>query len=407
MEFPNIKLIKYFSDNIDENIKILRIHTKGVYNKPHSLEWRKYLEYFLIEKHELCLKSLENYKCVGVNSQYYFDDVNKYRNHFSGNFWWSNSNHIKTLPLMEVTEDRYIVEHWLIGNLEKYDYRYFLSFHHTPYDLYQTAVKTNEYNLKIINNNVLNTLKTKFIKKRNIYGIYFICCIGNYMNVIQNQINKLIQSDLYDTSEQIICFVCKRKSDCIKLLKKYKKIKIVSTSRNVYEKFAINQYKQHLPINENYYLYYLHSKGVSQNGKCFEDWRNLCDYFTIEKWRLSVELLEYYDCVGTNLKNFPKKHYSGNFWWSKSEHLERLKNVNDGYLSTEMYVCSYMKTNYVSIYQSYVNHGDTEHSSELYNKLADQELLENLCILPDFNEGDKHCIMYCGEIDKENEPMIL
>jgi hypothetical protein len=132
-EFPHIQRIKYFSDHIKENIKILQIHTKGVLNKQNSLEWRKYLEYFLIENHELCLTSLEYYKSVGVNSQYYFDDVNKYKNHFSGNFWWSNSNHIKTLPLIELNKDRYAVEHWLIGNLEKYDYRYFLSLHHDYY----------------------------------------------------------------------------------------------------------------------------------------------------------------------------------------------------------------------------------------------------------------------------------
>ena len=405
-EFPHMQRIKYFSDNIDNNIKILQIHTKGVLNKLNSLEWRKYLEYFLIEKHDLCLKSLENYKCVGVNAQYYFD-INKYRNHFSGNFWWSNSHYIKTLPQIEVNEDRYITEHWLIGNLEKNDYRYFLSLHHTPNDLYQNAVLPKEYNSEMIKNNICNNIKIPFVKQRSIYGVYFICCIGNYIDVVKNQISKLIQSGLYDYSDQILCFVCQAKTDCIDLLKKFIKIKIVSTTENLYEKFAINNYKEYLDNSKEYYLYYIHSKGVSQSGKCFEDWRNLCDYFTIEKWRLSIELLEYYDCVGTNLKNFPKKHYSGNFWWSKSEHLNRLKNVNDGYLSTEMYICSYMKTNYVSIYQSYVNHGDTEHSPSLYNQMTEEELFDNLCNVPDFNEGDKKCIRYCGKIDSESEPMIL
>jgi len=411
-EFPHIQRIKYFADNIQQNIKILQIHTKGVFNKPFSHEWRKYLEYFLIEKHELCLSMLDHFYTVGTNLQYYFDNVRKYRNHFSGNFWWSHSNYIKTLSLIEKNEDRFSVEHWLIGNLEKNDYRYFLSLHHTPYDLYQNAIKPEEYNLEIIKNHISNTLtsdnvRTSFIKKRTIYGVYFICCIGSYMNVIQSQINKLIQSGLYENSEQIICFVCQEKKVCTDLLKQYEKMKIVSTRENLYEKMAINNYKHYLPSDKNYDLYYIHSKSVSQFGKCFEDWRNLCDFFTIEKWQLSVKLLEYYDCVGTNLKNFPKKHFSGNFWWSKSEHLQRLRKVNDGYLSTEMYICSYMKTNYVSIYQSYVNHGDTEHSPELYNRLTDEELLGNLCIVPDFNDGDKKCIKYCGEIDDEIEPLIL
>ena len=407
MEFPSIKLIKYFSDNIEDNIKIVRIHTKGVLNKPNSLEWRKYLEYFLIEKHELCSLLLNNYKCIGVNAQYYFNNINKNRNHFSGNFWWSNSHYIKTLPLLELNEDRYVTEHWLIGNLEKNDYRYFLSLHHTPYDLYKNAIIPKEYNLEIIKSNILNNIKdNSFLKKRNIYGVYFICCIGNYIEVVQNQISKIIQSDLYNQSDGIICFVCQEKQDCIDFLRKFNKIKIVSTTENLYEKFAINNYKQHINNSNEYYLYYMHSKGVSQTGKCFKDWRNLNDYFTIQKWRLSIELLEYYDCVGTNLKNFPKKHYSGNFWWSKSEHLNRLKNVNDGYLSSEMYICSYMKTNYVSIYQSYVNHGGAEYCPSLYNTLKDEELIEKLCITPDFNEGDKICIKNCGVFDIDNEPIV-
>jgi hypothetical protein len=406
-EFPHMQRIKYFADNIKRNIKILQIHTKGVLNKPNSLEWRKYLEYFLIEKNELCLDLLEKYKCVGVNAQYYFDDINKYRNHFSGNFWWSNSSHLKTLPLLQVNEDRFIVEHWLFGNLEKNDYRYFLSLHHTPFDLYKNAILPENYNVEMIKSNISNNMKIDFIKKRPIFGVYFICCIGNYLDIVKKQLCKLIQSKLYDLSDEIFCFVCQEKQDCIDLLKQFKKIKIISTQENLYEKFAINNYKKYLPVNDNYYLYYMHSKGVTKSEKCFEDWRNLCDYFTIEKWRLSIELLEYYDCVGTNLKNFPKKHYSGNFWWSKSEHLNRLKNVNDGYLSTEMYVCSYMKTNYVSIYQSYVNHGGAEYCPALYNQLTDDELLEKICITPDFNEGDKKCIMYCGNINKDNEPMIL
>jgi hypothetical protein len=182
-------------------------------------------------------------------------------------------------------------------------------------------------------------------------------------------------------------------------------------------------------INKNYYLYYIHTKSVSRNNKCYNDWRNLCEYFTIDKWKLNIELLKYYDRVGTNLKNFPKKHYSaapsracpgcgaagvwslrktpGNFLWSKSEHLNTLKNINDGYLSPEMYICSNIKTNYISIYQSYITHGDTEYPDNLYKNLNDTHLINNICIIPDFNEVDKQVIDKCGPIDLDNEPPII
>lgn len=66
-----------------------------------------------------------------------------------------------------------------------------------------------------------------------------------------------------------------------------------------------------------------------------------------------------------------------------------------------------MKTNYVSIYQSYVNHGDTNYSCNLYFNLSDNDLINNICIIPDFNPGDKKCISMCGETDLSHEPPIL
>jgi hypothetical protein len=406
-EFPNYKRIKYFCDIIPFNVNILEIHIKGAQKKAHSYEWRKYLEYFLIEKHDLCLQILQQYKCVGVNEQFYFDEVSKYKNHFSGNFWWSRSDHIKSLPLVETNEDRYAVEHWLIGNMYKNDYRHYLSLHHTDYDLYQTSILPEEYHFDIIKNRILTKIQEPFINTRPIYGVYFICCMGNYLNILKNQVDKLIESGLYHQSHLILCFVCNQTNECLSFLQNYNKMQIISTSENLYERFAINNYKSYLP-NSSYHLYYMHTKGISQTGKCFDDWRNLCDYFTISKWRLSVELLTYYDCVGTNLKNFPKKHYSGNFWWSKSEHLNKLKNIQSGYLSCEMYLLSYLKTNYVSIYQTFVTHGNTEYPEELYRNKSDNELLNHhLSILPIFNDGDKKCITMCDPIDTTCEPPIL
>jgi hypothetical protein len=197
-----------------------------------------------------------------------------------------------------------------------------------------------------------------------------------------------------------------KQNDCLELLKKYDKFQIISTNKNLYEKFSINNYKNYIQ-SSNYKLFYIHSKTVTKTEECFNDWRFLCEYFTIDKWRLNVELLNYYDAVGTNLKNYPKKHYSGNFWWSKSEHLNKLTNINDGYLSPEMYVLSYMKTNYVSLYQSCVHHGNTKYDKSIYINKTNEELINNICIIPDYNNGDKGCIVDCGDINLLNEPPIL
>lgn len=379
-EFPTMKRIKHFSNNFP-NANILYIHTKGVLGKAHSYEWRKYLEYFLVEKHNLCISALNSgYQCVGVNKQIfpYTRWSGKNADHFSGNFWWSKSSYIANLNMIsDKRNDRYLAEHYLIGN--NTDYRYFLSLHNTRIDFYQEHLEKNEYEINVCNN-VLN---------KNIFGVYFICCIGDYMNIVREQLMKLIVSGLYEKSEKIFCFICGVTENILKLLKPYNKILVISTSENLYEKYAINNYKNYIG-NNDYYLYYFHTKAVTRKEKCFKDWRLLCEHFTINKWNINIKLLERYDCVGTNLKNFPSIHFSGNFWWSKSEHLNKLSNIDDKYLSPEMYICSSLETNYVSIYQSNVTHGNTEYDEEKYMLISDNTILENIVIVPDFNEGDKN-----------------
>ena len=93
MEFPTLSKIKDFCDCNKENYKVLYIHTKGV-RRPNSQyieDWRNYMEYFLIEKYKTCLKDLDTFNTAGVNYH------KKPWNHYSGNFWWANSNHIKKL----------------------------------------------------------------------------------------------------------------------------------------------------------------------------------------------------------------------------------------------------------------------------------------------------------------------
>jgi hypothetical protein len=389
-EFPTIQRIKYFADtiadtiadSIADNVNILYIHTKGVLQKPYSYEWRKYLEYFLIGLHEICLDSLKYYNCVGVNQQFYYTKENCKKNHFSGNFWWSRSQHIKNLPKFTISPDRYYPEHYLIGDFTKTDPRYYVSLHHTDKNLYEYAMIPEQYNLELIKN------PQNFAKNKNIYGVYFICCIGQWYDVVCDQLKKLVDSGLYCATDKIICFVCLADNRLLEMLKTYQKIVVIHTKENLYEKYALNNFKKYL--DGDYYMYYIHSKSVTRKEKCYSEWRDLCDYFTIEKWHLNLKLLEYYDCVGVNLKNFPKIHFSGNYWWSRSDHLKKLKDVDDKYLSPEFYVCSYEKTNKICIFESGVTHGNTLFPKSRYVDFDDQQIIDGIRMVPQFNIGDRH-----------------
>lgn len=132
-EIHTINFIKYIcmNDPYTEDVNILYIHTKGVRNSGNKeviKSWRKMMEYFLIEKHENCLKYLNIYDTIGVNAINLFCynkdkiKVNKdHTYHYSGNFWWSKKSYINKLPYMELDltsesiNTRYKAENWILS----------------------------------------------------------------------------------------------------------------------------------------------------------------------------------------------------------------------------------------------------------------------------------------------------
>ncbi len=355
------KIISEFVKCINKNINILFIDIDNItFNNDYVFD-------ILINKNNILLKELSNYDVIGFKKYNYYVH------------WWSSSQYIKQININD--DDKYFIN----------DYNNYNDF--------------NLLNIHYSNNGVVfnyeDYLKFKLIDLPNIYGIYYICCIGNYLNIVKNQIEKLIKSDLYNYSKKIICFVCVFKDDVIELLSQYKKIEIIKTNENLYEKFAVNNFKKYIN-DDNYYIYYIHSKSVSRNGKNYDDWRFICDYFTIEKWKLNVYLLNYYDCVGINLKFFPKIHFSGNFWWSKSTHIKLLSDVDNHYLSPEMFICSRDNTNYINLYSSNIRHDVEEYNKDLYINLNDKKIIEHIKIIPEFNFIDKYCFINNEHVNYKN-----
>ena len=112
----------------------------------------------------------------------------------------------------------------------------------------------------------------------------------------------------------------------------HKKIIVVnySTDINLFECVTIKQLITFSKLNSNYYILYLHTKGVSYRKDTIRhnnvvSWNNYMLYCLVDNLKNCVNLLKYYDTVGCNFRKDYKAHYSGNFWWAKSSYLERLK----------------------------------------------------------------------------------
>lgn len=118
-EFNCLQGISKFSEGNPSDI--CYYHTKGVYSETIKenigvKSWRDYLNYFTITKWRDSVDKLKEFDVVGVN--YDFNDIhNDYV--IGGNFFWTKSEYVKTLPFPEVNPDRFSAERWILRNKDR------------------------------------------------------------------------------------------------------------------------------------------------------------------------------------------------------------------------------------------------------------------------------------------------
>lgn len=223
------------------------------------------------------------------------------------------------------------------------------------------------------------------IKNPEIYGVYFICCIGNYQTIVREQMLCIERSGLFHKTNQIYCFICQFKEDVMELLQPYmSKLTIIPTTENLYEKFALSNIWNYISTEMPFYLYYFHTKGVSRSKQVFHDRRQNLNFFILEKHEACLFWLRNgYDAVGTALSLYPTLHFSGNFWWTTSDHLKKLpKEIRDTYYAPEMYICSCPEDKYISVCQTT---NDKKRSN--YESLQLDDILKQSTITPIKNIG--------------------
>ena len=157
-EYPGIKKVKELGEMYDD-IKILYFHTKGVANEytdrvtmerndekiQNILSWRECLEYFVIDKWEESVSKLDEFDNVGVTcvGGWYW-----------GNFWWSQSKHIKKCIPVDYW-GRWDYESWLNNgvtgqkNFEWYNFSFNPYVTYIPEDWYKSPEKYRGSKIKL------------------------------------------------------------------------------------------------------------------------------------------------------------------------------------------------------------------------------------------------------------------
>lgn len=90
--------------------------------------------------------------------------------------------------------------------------------------------------------------------------------------------------------------------------------------------------------NPDYKVLFFHSLGVSHSDPLTMNnklkWKDYMETLLIKNWNYSIDLLDYYDCVGTEYIPFATykdetiqflaPHYQGFFWWANTSYLKKL-----------------------------------------------------------------------------------
>lgn len=213
----------------------------------------------------------------------------------------------------------------------------------------------------------------------NINIFWHICQLNNWQEIIEDQYNTLCQSKILDIVDNVfISFIGKDINSIDFLLSKNSKlsIKIFGSDYTQYERQCLHSLLEWSNDN-NSYVMYMHGKGVSYPGNTnVWNWRKMLEHITINNHTKCIEKLSEFDVVGSNVCSVGsdetingeshRLHFSGNFWWSKTEHIKTLPKIrndlhdlrvrNRYWLCERWILCNYPNVKYHEIYRSPLTH---------------------------------------------------
>jgi len=275
-------------------------------------------------------------------------------NEWSRNFlktWWNSAENYKGKD----ARDLLIMEE----NLEKVGYFKQALWHdQTCLTMLYESDKDIENNIKVISNRSFNHREYNegnFIFHAYAYGhshnrtldiiyreklelsdnleninliVYHIYCIGNYLEVVNQQLNRLKISGLYGWCDklEITCINTSGDFNAIEeLIKDLNKVTLNKFINNDYEYEGINKVWEYSQQYKGKVLYF-HTKGVSNTYINIQDkqkssrkkqgiawWKEAMEYFLIDNYQDCLLKLDEYDQCGLTNNN---KWWWGNFWWS-------------------------------------------------------------------------------------------
>lgn len=332
-EFPTLQRLWEFCQSNDGLIYYL--HTKGVSRDTESTQaWRRYMEHFIIERHERCIKELETNDICGVD---WFD---KPWPHFSGNFWWATSRYVRQLSSVHEQEVFQVLDHGQRHNCERWigsgaGVRA-ACLHQAKVDHYLNAYPPERYvgsgppgvgRLKQARRVCVNDEESQMKIDRPIVGFMHVAMKGNWRGIVTEQILKLKASGLWDRTARI--FVGLLGPDRSAFNFDDEKLEVVYHHPNYDEAELPTLAKlQEFCASTDCLVYYMHTKGVFRVGLGQDEWRRCMEYFLIMRHSECIARLSDHDVCGINWQVAGWcQFFRGNFWWARSDYIRKLPDI--------------------------------------------------------------------------------
>ena len=178
-----INIIQSFC-KFKKNCNILYLHTKGITsNNKNISDWSDLMLYFLIDKYEYCLKLLKIYDTIGCN---FFKTPYL---HFSGNFWWANSNYINSLSKVNIIyknelyyKQRHESEWWILSNQNvKYFCIYYSNIDHYENSYPKELYINYDLNKHFINKKYRVKLLCNWTSSKGLCEEWHYMCENNFI----------------------------------------------------------------------------------------------------------------------------------------------------------------------------------------------------------------------------------
>lgn len=144
----------HMRDQPDRPAVVFYFHTKGASkwkrdwrehigeSRTYSmvLHWRKYMEYFTIERPGICIDHIlrKNASTCGAN-------MNRRRSHYSGTFWAASCDYLSSLVPVNMSNSGYFAAEFWIGQKFAWDKDKFVNLHYTKKDYYHHLILPEQY----------------------------------------------------------------------------------------------------------------------------------------------------------------------------------------------------------------------------------------------------------------------